>query len=231
MAGEDPDDPGTTSDCQHQTEDGVESNDSELDFKVILESLNDESAGGYVGTEGREDWALERECEIARLEKENEELRRLLGIDPSSLEANGIVVDEESVLRLSSQSATKMRRGSGSAIGTSSGSSNGSSGMGLGEGFGSEGYGQRSSFIIGDGNANGNGNGHQQSQIGGGSAPLQRVDVQPGMRVQRRQPMFTRGGGNLRGGNPGSNLWTQHPPPPPMPERLWQGNSNLDLIR
>ena len=30
---------------------------------------------------GREDWALERESEIARLETENEELRKLLGID------------------------------------------------------------------------------------------------------------------------------------------------------
>lgn len=35
------------------------------------------------------DWALERECELARLERENEELRRMLGADvprPPSLE-------------------------------------------------------------------------------------------------------------------------------------------------
>ena len=47
----------------------------------LYHQAEDEDAGGYY-QEGlsREDWALERECEIVRLEKENEELRRLLGL-------------------------------------------------------------------------------------------------------------------------------------------------------
>ncbi|KAH9837314.1 uncharacterized protein C8Q71DRAFT_757668 [Rhodofomes roseus] len=43
---------------------------------------------------GRDDWALEREAEIARLSQENEELRKLLGIDRASAEANGWLADE-----------------------------------------------------------------------------------------------------------------------------------------
>ncbi|KAG6867311.1 hypothetical protein C0993_004600 [Termitomyces sp. T159_Od127] len=39
------------------------------------------------------DWALERETEIARLEHENAELRRLLHIDEESLAASGVVLD------------------------------------------------------------------------------------------------------------------------------------------
>ncbi|PCH34113.1 hypothetical protein WOLCODRAFT_22464 [Wolfiporia cocos MD-104 SS10] len=46
------------------------------------------------GLRGREDWALEREAEIARLERENEELRRMLGIDRASAAANGWLQDE-----------------------------------------------------------------------------------------------------------------------------------------
>lgn len=38
------------------------------------------SSGGYAGTEGRSDWALEREMEILRLEDENRALREMLGI-------------------------------------------------------------------------------------------------------------------------------------------------------
>lgn len=38
------------------------------------------SGGGYSGTQGRRDWALEREGEISRLEEENRMLRDMLGI-------------------------------------------------------------------------------------------------------------------------------------------------------
>lgn len=44
--------------------------------------------------DGHEDWALERESEIARLERENEELRKLLGIDRGNVEAKGWLEDE-----------------------------------------------------------------------------------------------------------------------------------------
>lgn len=42
--------------------------------------------------EDQEDWALEREAEIARLEDENEELRRVLGIDKATAETHGWTV-------------------------------------------------------------------------------------------------------------------------------------------
>ena len=51
--------------------------------------------------ESRDDWALERETEIERLEKENEELRKLLGIDRATIEAKGWLEDEERELMLS----------------------------------------------------------------------------------------------------------------------------------
>ncbi|GMK57116.1 hypothetical protein CspeluHIS016_0309560 [Cutaneotrichosporon spelunceum] len=38
------------------------------------------SSGGYCGTDGQGDWALEREMEIQRLEEENRSLREMLGI-------------------------------------------------------------------------------------------------------------------------------------------------------
>ncbi|OCF40954.1 hypothetical protein I317_05232 [Kwoniella heveanensis CBS 569] len=38
------------------------------------------SSGGYAGTEGQADWALEREMEIMRLEEENNALREMLSI-------------------------------------------------------------------------------------------------------------------------------------------------------
>ena len=44
--------------------------------------------------DNREDWAMERESEIARLEHENEELRKQLGIDKASIEARGWLEDE-----------------------------------------------------------------------------------------------------------------------------------------
>ncbi|KAI0348132.1 hypothetical protein BDW22DRAFT_1320468 [Trametopsis cervina] len=42
----------------------------------------------------REDWAIEREAEITRLEDENEALRKLLGIDKESAEEKGWLQDE-----------------------------------------------------------------------------------------------------------------------------------------
>ena len=51
----------------------------------------------YPGLEGRQDWAVERECEITRLENENHELRRILGIDEASLTERGITVEHDRV--------------------------------------------------------------------------------------------------------------------------------------
>lgn len=44
--------------------------------------------------DNREDWAMEREAEITRLEQENEELRKLLGIDKESAKEKGWLEDE-----------------------------------------------------------------------------------------------------------------------------------------
>jgi hypothetical protein len=46
------------------------------------------SSGGYTGTDGHQDWAIEREMEILRLEEENASLRELLSI------ANELPVDD-----------------------------------------------------------------------------------------------------------------------------------------
>lgn len=51
--------------------------------------------------DNREDWAMEREAEIARLEQENEELRKLLGIDRANVEARGWLEEEARELAMS----------------------------------------------------------------------------------------------------------------------------------
>ncbi|PPQ79861.1 hypothetical protein CVT25_002917 [Psilocybe cyanescens] len=67
------------------------------DLSSLLEALDERGTGGYPGTEGRQDWALERECEISRLERENEELRRMLGIDEANIAARGLTVDPDRI--------------------------------------------------------------------------------------------------------------------------------------
>lgn len=58
----------------------------------LVEAAIDQNSG-YAELEGRHDWATEREYEIARLENENEDLRRMLGIDETSLSEHGITLD------------------------------------------------------------------------------------------------------------------------------------------
>ncbi|KAF7337595.1 hypothetical protein MSAN_02232800 [Mycena sanguinolenta] len=65
------------------------------DLEALVNALDQPGQPGYSGTDGREDWAFERECEISRLEQENAELRRLLGIDPETLAASGVTLDLE----------------------------------------------------------------------------------------------------------------------------------------
>ena len=49
-----------------------------------------EELGGFLEDDDREDWALEREREINRLERENEELRKILGIDNENARKLGL---------------------------------------------------------------------------------------------------------------------------------------------
>ncbi|KAH9949360.1 hypothetical protein B0H21DRAFT_728598 [Amylocystis lapponica] len=159
---------------------------------------------------GREDWALERESEIARLERENEALRKTLGIDRAAAEANGWLEDEARELAYRRPQFTTHRSGSpGSGVGTPDGARY------PGPGFDSM------SMQRGMGGGNGGvpqGNQMQQSEF-----------LQPGMRgAQGRRPaMFGQRG---RGGvppfwEPGANHGSQ------ISERSWQAQGGLDLSR
>ncbi|KDR85558.1 hypothetical protein GALMADRAFT_132240 [Galerina marginata CBS 339.88] len=75
---------------------GIEAVDLQ-ELTTLLESLDERSTAGYPGTEGRQDWAIERECEISRLEQENEELRQMLGIDEANMTARGVTLDLDRV--------------------------------------------------------------------------------------------------------------------------------------
>lgn len=92
-----------------------ENSDTDHDGASLLEALDERT--GYLGAEGSQDWALERECEISRLEKENEELRRLLGIDDANMAALGVSVDPNRIEsgRYSTflSSSSRRRRSSG----------------------------------------------------------------------------------------------------------------------
>ncbi|KAF7347479.1 hypothetical protein MVEN_01504100 [Mycena venus] len=205
MAGEDTDLPNPDPDY-----DGGESGVGFVDpsdLEALVNALDETGQPGYTGTEGREDWAFERECEITRLEQENAELRRLLGIDPESLAASGVNLDfEREPGRYASILSARRRSGSGH--------------MQQGSGDG-----PRVSYWD---TAGGNGNTQQQQQqfqqqqqqLAG--APLQRaMDLQPGMRMgqqgSRRPGMFGAGRGMIPGGlgpAPGQgSLWSNQPPP------------------
>ncbi|KAJ6623073.1 hypothetical protein B0H10DRAFT_1786993 [Mycena sp. CBHHK59/15] len=219
MAGEDPEQP-PHNDLDY---DGGEGFVDPTELEALVHALDENGAPGYTGTEGREDWAFERECEIARLEQENAQLRRLLGIDPASIVASGVSVDLERLQPGRRASILSARRRSGS-----------------GHVHHGSGDGQRLSYWEGNGgNGNGNGNGQQQQyqqpqqQLSG--APLQRaMDLQPGMRMgmpqgSRRPGIFGAGRGIVPGGSgvgpppPGPNaLWSNQPPSPAPPsERPW----------
>ena len=219
LAGEDPD-PDNDNDDNNNTAELV----SDLaELTAIVEALDTDDPPT------REEWSLERECEISRLEKENQDLRSLLGIDPTSITASGITIDPGRVSALSSSPSVRKR-----TLSTSGPSSFDRSGDG---GLGS----RMQQFMIGGssdaiGIRNNNGSPQQQG------APLQRaVDLHggPGLRVQgRKSGMFgvvaprtslTLGRG---GGAPASPLWNNQPgsPSPDMPDS-WQSQagSSLDL--
>ena len=202
---------------------------------TLLEALDERS--GYLGVEGSQDWALERECEISRLEKENEELRRLLGIDDSNMAALGVSVDPNRVEsgRYSTflSSSSRRRRSSG------------------------DDFSQKSSYW--DINSQPLQQ-QQQQQIQlqqrppSPAGPSRTMELQPGMRAgpqARRAGMF--GASHQRGGFMGgvgramaiglgtpSSLSTWSNPAPPSPaapmttERLWQPQASAstgDLLR
>jgi hypothetical protein len=172
----------------------------------------------YEGSDGKRlDWAVERESEIQRLEKENAELRRQLGIDEQTMSEHGVVLDMERVVRETSahpRLLSASQRRTGSSMGTGSGLTMSSVGQSTGNGGGGgdafppprKSYWDSPDFSVNltqkkyelpfapqSGNGNGNGNG-----VGGPAftpAPS-----------QRRPGMFGAGrGAALRGGAPGGN--------------------------
>ncbi|KAF6754356.1 hypothetical protein DFP72DRAFT_1010073 [Ephemerocybe angulata] len=92
MAGEDPEDPRFLNSDPDYDGSGFGMEDLK-ELESLLDSLDDSGAGSYDGLEGRQDWAVEREAEISRLERENDELRRMLGIDQTSMAERGITLD------------------------------------------------------------------------------------------------------------------------------------------
>jgi hypothetical protein len=213
-------------------------NNASLDleaFKSLLQSLEHEDTS--TNDTLVQDWAHVRECEISRLEKENQELRRILDIDQKSLDEHGIIVDADAYPKISqrtSRSRSESNLGGGESWGTRPLSQTG--GFTIGPGGGAEG--QVLNSFGGSGNVN-NGQQHQQPQHQPQQHILQRaMDVGPGMRMQGRRPaMFGTGGqrggstiGRGGGGGGGSSLWNS-PPGPPTSAWQAQGTSSLDLSR
>jgi hypothetical protein len=208
-------------------------------FKSLLQGLEHEDTGTDDSVFGLvQDWAHVRECEISRLEKENQELRRILDIDQKSVDEHGIVVDADAYPKISqrtSRSRSGSNIGGGESWGTRPLSQTG--GFTVGPAGGAEGQ-VLNSFGGGSGNVN-NGQQHQQPQH---QQPQQHIlqrpmDVGPGMRMQGRRPaMFgtggQRGGSTIGrgGGGGGSSLWNS-PPGPPTSAWQAQGTSSLDLSR
>ncbi|KAF7969846.1 hypothetical protein HWV62_25842 [Athelia sp. TMB] len=217
MNGHDPNDP----DAPPRDRD-----DGSADLGALLDAL------------GGEDWALERETEIARLEGENRELRRVLGIDEAGMAARGISVDASAALTRHPGLARK-RSPSGSADGHGHGlTTQGFAGMMWDHAGPSpqqqQMHQQHQQMII---------NMQQQQQNGQmGGAPLQRAmelpqgGVQGGMRMQggppRRGTLFPRGAGPPRAG---ASMWTSEGQRPPSGQP-WlagplHGSNSLDLNR
>ncbi|TBU62133.1 hypothetical protein BD310DRAFT_872393 [Dichomitus squalens] len=174
--------------------------------------------------QSRDDWAIEREAEIARLERENEQLRRTLGIDRASAEANGWLEDEarELTFRRHVAAPAPYRSGSPGQAGVVRGNiplfdGPGQIGMGMGPAPG-QGSGPAPGPNMGPpGQGPGAGPGGPVGMPGGSV-------IQPGMRgVQGRRPaMFGRG----RGGPPFWDGMNQ-----PAQERPWQIQGGFDMNR
>jgi len=202
---------------------------------TLIDALDEEEIPGYPDTDGRADWALERECEITRLERENEDLRKMLAIDSASIAETGVTVDEvrvESGRHAAFLSAAARRRSS----------------SGSGFGMGGESWGMRppqsTAFMIDPPGGSLYSNGSQPQQQGGPLQQQHNVELQgQGVRFQGRRPaMFgVSHRGNLGLGRSGgqnvapSSMWSHQAlsPASPTPERPWQSQtgSNLDLSR
>ncbi|KAK7465262.1 hypothetical protein VKT23_005241 [Stygiomarasmius scandens] len=207
--------------------------------------IDPEQGGSLAILASRDDWALEREYEIERLEKENEQLRKALGIDQETMSEAGVDIQAE---------LDRMNRSRNSALLEKNRIGSGHSQSGSGE-WGSESPSPSFWDNIGKGNV-GVGGGmsnppsySQVAQSGTGSAPLQRSAEIPGVPASRLGSGPRRGGAPQRGawsaprggsvmfppsmGNPNPNFWSA-PSTPPVGDRPWpsqSGGPGLDLNR
>ena len=187
MAGEEP--PNTRAEGSEHAEEGQE----ELLERVF---------------ESQEDWGLEREAEIERLERENDELRKMLGIDKATAEEHGWTEGDPDLtyqpyVRIPPPAQQSPRQPAPRALPPPQ------QYMGMGN------YQMQS--------------GVQQNQNYG--PPQQRAgdSLGAGMRgnAPRRASMF---GSGQRGRGGGPQMWDGgHTNTPVVPERPWQAQLGLDL--
>lgn len=208
----------------------------------------------------RADWAMERECEIVRLEKENEELRKILGIDPKTIAASGIDMEAE---------IQRMDRGRHPLLKDRRRDAPGHMSTGSGDQWDNRGFNNNNVNIVNNQNQmhmwdasknQGNNFGNQmppqyaqQDMSMSGGAPLQRSMELPTLRTaqgtgprmgqqrfpqqqQMQQPRGTWVSGAGRAGPQGSSLWSNQPlspSPQVINDRPWpiQGGNGIDIGR
>lgn len=200
------------------------SDDTEVDIQALIDTLSENATPNV-----RQDWALERESEIMRLGKENEELRQMLGIDPASLAEKGVTLDldREESGRFATLRVDPNRKRSESA---SSGSRFGAWNLD------NEQQPDKDKAAWGNWESNVPQSQPQQVPVGNGPHLQRAMDIPNGMRIQqpRRPPMFTR---NAVPAPPVSVGPSRNIPPSPWAQhsvldRAWsQGGSTLDLSR
>lgn len=183
------------------------------ELATLLDSVSE--VGNYTDTGGREDWALERECEISRLERENEELRRLLGIDEANMAARGVTLDLD---------RSESGRYSTFLSNTRRAPSN-------------ESYVNRPSYWENNNQMSGSLQRSMELQPGMRVGPQRRTGI---FGAGQQRGGFVGGVGRSGvGGTPiNSSVWSSQPtgnsPSPPPPERGWQlqgASSGFDLSR
>ncbi|KAK1233078.1 hypothetical protein PQX77_003805, partial [Marasmius sp. AFHP31] len=187
MSGEENPDPPETDDSGY-----VDPAELASLLEAVESRISGEDDNGYPEIGASSDWPVEREYEISRLERENNELRKMLGIDQETISSAGI--DMQSELRRMEchrhpiLSLDKHRR-------RGSEQSHGSPDQWAERGFAGQSSGGGGVGSYWDGNKGGSlqqpqsyssalmGGGGQQPPAVSGGAPLQRAIDLPGMRI------------------------------------------------
>lgn len=231
---------------EHPTNPDSEDESGAVDLEQLMglvDALDDENSA-YPGTQGRQDWALEREYEIERLEKENDELRRLLGIDPESISATGMDMVAE-IARMDAPRHPELSERTRNASNVQLPPGDSSYWEANGNGNGGNGVSMQQQIFQAPVSPIANSLPQQQKPQNAPSVPLQRMDLPRMLQGNRRTGMF--GGGQAPRGlvvgtgrgipnapsvpmqSPTSNLslWQNQPPSPATSsqENVWPGVS------